>query len=170
MNSLPYVANTEADRQAMLDAIGVASVDDLFAEGNVQAYALASPPVYSDKHFLAEGDFSRTIHAMGTSLLGWVQGIFDRGLFSDDARVLGLTSEGNQVVWKGYAAVAAAKAALESLARSIAVEYAPYGIRCNIVQAGISETPALAEISGGVLILAGIYISSRAESVAGAEG
>ncbi len=59
-----------------------------------------------------------------------------------------MTSEGNQVAWRGYAAVGAAKVALESLARSIAVEYAPYGIRCNVVQAGITETPALAAIPG----------------------
>jgi NAD(P)-dependent dehydrogenase (short-subunit alcohol dehydrogenase family) len=85
---------------------------------------------------------------MGTSLLGWVQEIFARKLFADDARVFGLTSEGNQVAWRGYAAVAAAKVALESLARSIAVEYAPYGIRCNVIQAGVTETPALAAIPG----------------------
>ena len=125
-----------------------AAVDDLFAGGLPQVHTLATPPAYSDKHFLDEEDFSRTIHAMGTSLLGWVQGIFARGLFADDARVFGLTSEGNAIAWKGYAAVAAAKVALESLARSIAVEYAPFGIRCNIVQAGITETPALAAIPG----------------------
>jgi NAD(P)-dependent dehydrogenase (short-subunit alcohol dehydrogenase family) len=85
---------------------------------------------------------------MGTSLLGWVQGIFDRELFAPDARVFGLTSEGNQIAWRGYAAVAAAKVALESLSRSIAVEYAPYGIRCNVIQAGITQTPALAAIPG----------------------
>jgi len=125
-----------------------AAVDELFAEGCDPAQALASPPAYSDKHFLDEDDFARTIHAMGTSLLGWVQGIHARGLFASDARVFGLTSEGNTLAWKGYAAVAAAKVALESLARSIAVEYAPLGIRCNIVQAGITETPALAAIPG----------------------
>jgi NAD(P)-dependent dehydrogenase (short-subunit alcohol dehydrogenase family) len=124
------------------------AVDELFAAGVDCAHALASPPAYSDKHFLDEEDFARTIHAMGTSLLGWVQGVFERGLFAADARVFGLTSEGNEVAWKGYAAVAAAKVALESLARSIAVEYAPFGIRCNIVQAGITETPALAAIPG----------------------
>ena len=95
-----------------------------------------------------EDDFSRTIHAMGTSLLGWVQEIFRRGLFAADARIFGLTSEGNEVVWKGYAAVGAAKVALESLARSIATEFAPYGLRCNVIQAGITETPALAAIPG----------------------
>jgi len=71
-----------------------AAVDELFAGGLDHAQALAIPPAYSDKHFLDEKDFSRTIHAMGTSLVGWVQGIFERGLFAADARVFGLTSEG----------------------------------------------------------------------------
>jgi NAD(P)-dependent dehydrogenase (short-subunit alcohol dehydrogenase family) len=43
-----------------------------------------------------------------------------------------MTSEGNQLAWKGYAAVAAAKVALESVARAMAVELAPYGIRANV--------------------------------------
>jgi NAD(P)-dependent dehydrogenase (short-subunit alcohol dehydrogenase family) len=124
------------------------AADELFREGVDAAYTLAGPPAYSDKHFLDEEDFERTIHSMGTSLLGWVQDLHERGLFADDARVFGLTSEGNSVAWKGYAAVAAAKVALESLARSIAVEFAPYGIRCNVIQAGITETPALAAIPG----------------------
>jgi NAD(P)-dependent dehydrogenase (short-subunit alcohol dehydrogenase family) len=124
------------------------AADEGLASGDDHAYALATPPAYSDKHFLDEDDFARTIHSMGTSLLGWVQDLHARGLFAPDARVLGMTSEGNEVAWKGYAAVAAAKVALESLARSIAVEYAPHGIRCNVVQAGITETPALAAIPG----------------------
>ena len=124
------------------------AADASLAAGDDHAYALATAPVYPDKHFLDEDDFARTIHSMGTSLLGWVQDLHTRGLFAKDARVLGLTSEGNEVAWKGYAAVAAAKVALESLARSIAVEYAPFGVRCNVVQAGITETPALAAIPG----------------------
>jgi NAD(P)-dependent dehydrogenase (short-subunit alcohol dehydrogenase family) len=131
------------DPQALQQAI-----DAVFQAGDPHAHALASPPAYSDKYLLDEDDFLRTIHAMGTSLLGWVQGIFERGLFASDARVFGLTSEGNEVAWKGYAAVAAAKVSLESLARSIATEFAPYGIRCNVIQAGITETPALAAIPG----------------------
>jgi NAD(P)-dependent dehydrogenase (short-subunit alcohol dehydrogenase family) len=124
------------------------AIDEVFGAGNATAHALASAPAYSDKHFLDEDDFSRTIHAMGTSLLGWVQDLFQRKLFAEDARVFGLTSEGNEVAWKGYAAVAAAKVALESLARSIAVEFAPYGIRCNVIQAGITHTSAQDAIPG----------------------
>src|SRR5262245_2796473 len=124
------------------------AVDSIFGAGHPQALGLASPPLYSDKHFLDEEDFSRTIHAMGTSLLGWVQELFTKQLFASDARVFGLTSEGNELAWKGYAAVGAAKVALESLSRSIAVEFAPYGIRCNVIQAGITFTPAQDAIPG----------------------
>ncbi len=136
------------------DALGLegervqGALDEWFATGAAAAHPLASPPRYSETDFLEEEDFARTIFNMGTSLLGWVQDLFERKLFADDARVFGLTSEGNQIAWRGYAAVAAAKVALESLARSIAVEYAPYGIRCNVIQAGVTETPALAAIPG----------------------
>ncbi len=150
----PEAARSYAPGDALAQRLGVdaaklaEAADAGLAAGDDHAYALATPPAYSDKHFLDEDDFARTIHSMGTSLLGWVQETHARGLFARDARVLGMTSEGNEVAWKGYAAVAAAKVALESLARSIAVEYAPFGIRCNVVQAGITETPALAAIPG----------------------
>jgi NAD(P)-dependent dehydrogenase (short-subunit alcohol dehydrogenase family) len=124
------------------------ALDEWFATGAAAAHPLASPPRYSETDFLEEEDFSRTIFNMGTSLLGWVQDLFERKLFAEDARIFGLTSEGNQIAWRGYAAVAASKVALESLARSIAVEFAPFGLRCNVIQAGITETPALAAIPG----------------------
>ncbi len=130
------------------------AADEVFGEGGDAAHTLAAPPEYSDKYYLDEDDFARTIHSMGTSLLGWVQGLHQRGLFAEDARIFGLTSEGNSIAWKGYAAVAAAKVALESLARSIAVEFAAYGIRCNVIQAGITETPALAAIPGSAQLKA----------------
>jgi NAD(P)-dependent dehydrogenase (short-subunit alcohol dehydrogenase family) len=125
-----------------------AAVDGLFAEGHDRLHPLASPPVYPSRSYLDDDDLRYTIHAMGTSLLDWTQSLLRRGLFADDARVLGLTSEGNRLAWKGYAAVAAAKVALESIARSMAVELAPHGIRSNVVQAGITETAALKAIPG----------------------
>jgi NAD(P)-dependent dehydrogenase (short-subunit alcohol dehydrogenase family) len=124
------------------------AIDELFAQGFDDLHAVATPPRYSSAQFLDAEDFARTVHSMGTSLLDWTQDCLERGLFAPDARVFGLTSEGNAVAWKGYAAVAAAKVALESVARSIAVELAPYGIRCNVIQAGVTETPALAAIPG----------------------
>lgn len=122
------------------------------ALGNLKPIAPVPQAVRSETDYgealIDDEDMARTIYSMGTSLLSWVQDVFARRLFAEDARVFGLTSEGNQVAWRGYAAVSAAKAALEAVSRSIAVEFAPYGIRCNIVQPGVTDTPALRVIPG----------------------
>jgi NAD(P)-dependent dehydrogenase (short-subunit alcohol dehydrogenase family) len=146
--------------RALAQALGVderrlvEAADRLLAEGVDALVGIASPAAYPNDAFLDEEDLARTIHSMGTSLLGWTQEILRRGLFASDARVIGLTSEGNTVAWKGYAAVAAAKVALESIARAIAVEMAPHGIRANVIQAGITDTPALRLIPGNAQLKA----------------
>ena len=142
------LAKELAKRLGIESGVVQQAAEELFSEGQDHAHTMVKAPEYTQERLLEEEDFDRTIFNMGTSLLGWVQEIFRRGLFAPDARVFGLTSEGNEVAWKGYAAVAAAKVTLESLARSIAVEFAPYGIRCNIVQAGVTDTQALAAIPG----------------------
>ncbi len=150
----PEGPENDTARRRLAEVLGVEeaalgeAADQLFAEGCDGVQGLTTAPEYSADAFLEEEDMARTIHAMGTSLLGWTQTLRERGLFASDARVLGLTSEGNAVAWKGYAAVAAAKVALESVSRSIAVEMAPFGIRSNIVQAGVTDTPALRVIPG----------------------
>ena len=142
--------------RALAEALGLdearvrEAADKLLADGVDAVASIASPPAYAGDAFIDEEDLARTIHSMGTSLLGWTQETAKLGLFAADARVIGLTSEGNSIAWKGYAAVAAAKVALESIARAIAVEMAPQGIRANVVQAGITDTPALRLIPGNV--------------------
>ena len=59
-----------------------------------------------------------------------------------------MTSEGNTKAWKHYAAVSAAKVTLEAITRNIALEFAPYGIKANCIQAGITDTASLQQISG----------------------
>ncbi len=122
------------------------AVSELLADGVNPLHTLDEPQ-YGDTLIEPE-DMERTIFSMGTSMLFWVQALHEASLFAADARVLGMTSEGNEVAWKGYAAVAAAKVALESVSRAIAVEFAPHGIRSNIIQAGVTPTPALALIPG----------------------
>ena len=100
---------------------------------------------HSSSH-LKRQDFELTSTNMALSLLDWVQLLDTEQCFAADARVLGFTSEGSHKAWKNYAAVSAAKATLEALMRSIALEYAPKGIRCNLLQPGISDTPALRAI------------------------
>ena len=130
--------------EAVTQAVKTAAL----AEGADALVALADPPAYDSERLLEDEDFDRTVFSMGTSLATWTQDVFTRKLFAADARVLGMTSEGNELAWRGYAAVSAAKVALESVARSIALELAPYGVRANIVQAGVTDTPALRLIPG----------------------
>lgn len=106
----------------------------------------------SDDSVLGDEDFAHTVYAMGTSLATWTRLLFEHRLFTDDARVLGITSAGGQRCWPGYAAVSAAKAALESVSRAIALEYAQFGIRSNILQAGVADTPALRLIPGAAAL------------------
>ncbi|RIL08753.1 MAG: short-chain dehydrogenase, partial [Proteobacteria bacterium] len=124
------------------------AIDQEFETDSPALSALATKPAYDSELLLGDEEMAETIFAMGTSLLTWTRDLFKRGLFAEDARVVGLTSEGNEVAWHGYAAVSAAKAALEAVSRSIAREFAPYGIRSNIVQPGVTDTPALRLIPG----------------------
>lgn len=130
-------------------------VNSAFADGLNALYTMVDDAGdYSNRQFLGSEDFSRTLHAMGYNIVEWVQDILDRDLFAEDARVLSLTSEGNSVAWKGYAAISAAKAVLESVTRAMAVEFASRGLRANVIQAGITDTPALQAIPGNARIRA----------------
>lgn len=124
-------------------------VRQAFDEGWDALHALTdSEGDYDNKRFLDKDDFSRTIQAMGYNIVQWAQDLLGRQMFAPDARVVSLTSEGNSIAWRGYAAVSAAKAVLESVARSMAVELAPQGIRSNVIQAGVTDTPGLRAIPG----------------------
>jgi enoyl-[acyl-carrier-protein] reductase (NADH) len=51
-------------------------------------------------------------------------------------------------MWPSYGAVSAAKAALESHIRQLAVEFSPHGIAANALRAGVTDTPSLRKIPG----------------------
>ena len=120
------------------------------AKGNLKSMVLDTERSRSaeDKSTLQTDDFQLTIQAMGISLYDWVKELFDAKLFSEDARVISFTSEGNTKTWRNYAAVSAAKVTLEAITRNIALEFAPYGIRANCIQAGVTDTQSLRMIPG----------------------
>jgi enoyl-[acyl-carrier protein] reductase III len=95
---------------------------------------------------LSMDDIQLTSYAMSTSLLDWARALLKETLFHADARIIGLTSEGAHKYWEGYAAVAIAKASLESLTTYMAVELGKYGLKTNLIQAGITDTPSLKKI------------------------
>lgn len=104
-------------------------------------------PLMGDDVLTAE-DIQFTSYAMSNSMLDWARDILKADLFNADARVIGLTSEGAHKYWDGYAAVSIAKSSLESLAKYMAVEFAPFGLKTNIIQAGITATTSLKMIPG----------------------
>lgn len=101
-----------------------------------------------ENEILTKADLDITIHAMATSWYEWTQELLTQEIFSQKARNLAFTSEGNNKVWPGYGAVSAAKSVLEALMRQMAVELAASGITTNCIQAGTTQTPSFAAIPG----------------------
>ena len=97
---------------------------------------------------LQNDDFHITLENMAFSLYDWTKQVFTEKLFAEDARIISFTSEGNKKAWKNYAAVSVAKVALESISRSIALEFAPHGIKSNCIEAGITDTASFRMIPG----------------------
>lgn len=102
---------------------------------------------------LSHEDLAATTYAMSTSLLDWTRELVQEGMFMPGAGVIGLTSGGAHRYWDGYGAVSIAKASLETLATYMAVEFAKYGLRTNLIQAGITSTPSLERIPGSQELL-----------------
>jgi enoyl-[acyl-carrier protein] reductase III len=98
-------------------------------------------------------DIQLTTYAMSNSLLDWARLLMKEDLFYQDARIIGLTSEGAHKYWESYAAVSVAKASLESLSTYMAVELCKFGLKTNLIQAGITATPSLKRIPGSDKLL-----------------
>jgi enoyl-[acyl-carrier protein] reductase III len=64
-------------------------------------------------------------------------------LMQHGGRVIAMSSLGAQRAMPGYGFIGASKAALEALARALAQELGPRGIRVNVVSAGVVDTDAL---------------------------
>jgi len=118
------------------------------ARGNLKPLAAES-----GQDELSVEDIQFTTYAMSNSLLDWARTLLDAELFHPDGRIIGLTSEGAHKHWEGYAAVSIAKASLESLAKYMAVELSKFGLKTNLIQAGITETSSLKMIPGSEKLL-----------------
>ncbi len=89
-----------------------------------------------------------TLDVMAHSLVYWTQGLVHRGLMARDGRIFAMTSSGGDRVSPSYGPVSAAKAALESHCRQLALELALRGITVNAIRAGVTDTPASRKIPG----------------------
>jgi len=128
------------------------------ARGNLKPLTIKGASVEAEAYDeLSIEDIQLTTYAMSNSLLDWTRSLLKADLFNADGRIIGLTSEGAHKYWEGYAAVSIAKASLESLAKYMAVEFSIYGLKTNVIQAGVTETASLKKIPGSEkLIKSGI--------------
>ena len=113
------------------------------AFGTLRPYITPEP-----KGGVTKDQMEMTLDVMANSLVYWVQDLFHRKMIKEGSRIFAMTSSGGTRVWPTYGAVSAAKAALESHMRQLALELAPYGITANTIRAGVTDTPALRKIPG----------------------
>jgi NAD(P)-dependent dehydrogenase (short-subunit alcohol dehydrogenase family) len=138
------------NRQEVLDQVspqlGGAPITVLMhslAFGTLKPYFTPDP-----KEQLTKDQMEMTIDVMANSLVYWTQDLVGRKLIGKGSRIYAMTSSGGTRVWPHYGAVSAAKAALESHIRQLAMELAPYEASANAIRAGVTDTPALRKIPG----------------------
>ncbi|OQY22318.1 MAG: 3-oxoacyl-ACP reductase [Anaerolineaceae bacterium 4572_32.2] len=137
--ALDKVVETLADDPAdsvhfMLHSLAFGSLGPLIADDPEEA--------------IGESQMEMTLRVMAHSLVYWVQDLARRNLLVRGSRVYALSSAGAVRVAPMYGAVSAAKAALESHTRQLALELGPRGIAVNCLRPGVAETPALRAIPG----------------------
>ncbi len=128
------------------DAIGV--MLHSLAFGNLRPYIAEH-----SEDAITEAQMDMTLAVMAHSLVYWTQDLVHGGLMGRGGKIFAMTSAGGTRVLPNYGAVSAAKAALESHVRQLAMELAPRGIAVNCIRAGVTATPALRKIPGNEAIV-----------------
>ena len=139
----------DADKRAqVLDAMGQEMGGGRLLRVLLHSLAFGALRPFVGEGAVTQAQMEMTLDVMAHSLVYWTQDLLARGYFEDDARIFAMTSSGGQRVWAHYGAVSAAKAALESHVRQLALELAPRRITVNAIRAGVTDTPALRKIPG----------------------
>ena len=147
-STLQEVASKTGGVPIVLDATDFDAVADVLAEHSEIRHAvnLAGSILLKSAHQTSESEFIDTIDQnLKTAFslvracgLSWRQGGGSIVLMSTCASQVGLAN---------HEAIAAAKAGVEGLTRSVAASYASRGIRCNAVAPGLVETPLASRLT-----------------------
>ncbi len=129
---------------------GVAVLLHSIAFGNLRPYIADTA-----EEAITQAQMDMTLDVMAHSLVYWTQDLVYSGLMRRGGKIFAMTSAGAMRVLPNYGAVSAAKAALESHIRQLAMELAPRGIAINGIRAGVTDTPALRKIPGNAAIVEG---------------
>jgi len=140
-------------REQVINKIATTLADDTFSTLHLMVHTLAFGslrPFIADDMAAAttESQMEMTLRVMAHSLVYWTQDLVRANLFGQGSRIYSMSSLGSQRATPNYGAISAAKAALETHTRQLAMELAPRGIAVNCLMPGVTDTPALRAIPG----------------------
>ncbi len=140
-------AADDEKRAGVIDALA----DDVEKNGSTVAVLMHSLAFGTLKPYIGDDALTRsniqmTLDVMAHSLVYWAQDLTSRNLMGRGGRIFSMTSSGSTRVIESYGAVSAAKCALESHTRQLALELAPRGITANALRGGVTDTPAARRI------------------------
>ena len=150
--------------KACIETISIGSNGTIRAMLHSLAFGTLKPYIgNAEADVIKPTNMNMTLEVMAHSLVYWIQDLFEAGLLVKGAKLFAMTSAGSHRVWPAYGAVSAAKAALESHVRQLAVELAPFGISVNALQAGVTDTPAARRIPDSKKLFADALESNPAK-------
>jgi enoyl-[acyl-carrier protein] reductase III len=142
-------AADEIKRTEILNEISAECTGKIQVLFHSLAFGSLLPFIENDpKNRLSKSQLEMTLDVMANSLVYWTQDLAMKNFFKEGASIYAMTSAGSSRVWKSYGAVSAAKSALESHCRQLALEMASRKVRVNALLAGVTDTPALRKIPG----------------------
>ncbi|MCI0415481.1 SDR family oxidoreductase [bacterium] len=148
-----FINMNAADEEKRREAIGnlKAQAGDGFVRVLLHSLAFGTlkPMITAtDEEQINQSQMNMTLDVMAHSLIYWTQDLNRNGLIRNGSRIFAMTSLGSQLATKSYGAVSAAKSALESHVRQLALELSSSGATVNAIRAGVTNTPSLQKIPG----------------------
>ena len=143
-----YFNVNAADEEKRNDVLAELAKQKLNVAVLLHSLAFGTLKPYIAEDALNKPNIDMTLDVMAHSLVYWAQGVVKHGLMGKGGRIFAMTSSGSTRVFATYGAVSAAKAALESHCRQLALELAPHDIAVNALRGGVTDTPALRKIPG----------------------
>src|SRR6266566_1389927 len=129
-----YFNINAADEAKRNEVLGELAKQQLNVAVLLHSLAFGTLKPYIGDDALNKANIDMTLDVMAHSLVYWAQGVVKLGLMGKGGRIFSMTSSGSTRVFATYGAVSAAKAALESHTRQLALELAPHGIAVNALR------------------------------------
>lgn len=148
-------AADEVKRGEVIDALAAETAKGGTVAVMLHSLAFGTLKPYIAADAMTKANIDMTLDVMGHSLVYWAQALVQRKLMAPGGRIFSMTSSGSTRVFPSYGAVSAAKCALESHTRQLALELAPHRITVNALRGGVTETPASKKIPGSDHLFAG---------------